>query len=215
MCRSGLWTSTPAGGAMSAAVTVPGPCLRRYITTGSSCSLETTSCLMLRISSVTSSFTPGTVVNSCRTPSIRMLVTDAPGMLDSSVRRSELPSVYPKPGSSGSMTNRERCSPTTSSVSVGLCAMSTVHSLLGAIRHMTAPKETRPGIGPPGRGHCLLRVELDDELFLDLGVDDRPRGQAVHQDPHPVGDDLEPGRHRAVADGRPRHHERRHLEAAL
>ena len=43
--------------------------------------------------SVTSSFTPGTVVNSCSTPSMRMLVTAAPGMDDSSVRRSELPSV--------------------------------------------------------------------------------------------------------------------------
>ena len=78
---------------MSAAVTVPGPCLRRYMTTGSSCSLETTSCLMLRMSSVTSSFTPGTVVNSCRTPSIRMLVTAAPGIEDSSVRRMLLPRV--------------------------------------------------------------------------------------------------------------------------
>ena len=93
MCRSGLCTSTPAGGWMSAAVTVPGPCLRRYMTTGSSCSEEITSCLMLRISSVTSSFTPGTVVNSWRMPSMRMLVTAAPGMDDSSVRRSELPRV--------------------------------------------------------------------------------------------------------------------------
>src|SRR5690606_34726789 len=45
---------------------------------------------------------------------------------ESRVRRSELPRVYPKPGSSGSMTNRERCSEMTSSVSVGRCAMSTV-----------------------------------------------------------------------------------------
>ncbi len=43
--------------------------------------------------SVTSSFTPGTVENSCRTPSILMLVTAAPGMDDRSVRRSELPMV--------------------------------------------------------------------------------------------------------------------------
>ncbi len=44
--------------------------------------------------SVTSSFTPpGTVVNSCSTPSMRMLVTAAPGMDDSSVRRSEFPRV--------------------------------------------------------------------------------------------------------------------------
>ena len=69
--------------------------------------------------SVTSSFTPGTVENSCRTPSTRMLVTAAPGMDDSSVRRSELPIVYPKPGSSGSMTNLDRASPICSSVRVG------------------------------------------------------------------------------------------------
>ena len=43
--------------------------------------------------SVTSSLTPGTVVNSCSTPSMRMLVTAAPGIDDSSVRRSELPRV--------------------------------------------------------------------------------------------------------------------------
>src|ERR1700750_2233253 len=35
MCRSGLCTVTPAGGTMSPAVTGPGPCLRRYIVTGS------------------------------------------------------------------------------------------------------------------------------------------------------------------------------------
>jgi hypothetical protein len=33
------------------------------------------------------------VVNSCSTPSMRMLVTEAPGMEDSNVRRSELPRV--------------------------------------------------------------------------------------------------------------------------
>ena len=43
--------------------------------------------------SVTSSLTPGTVENSCSTPSIRMLVTAAPGIEDRSVRRSELPMV--------------------------------------------------------------------------------------------------------------------------
>ena len=78
---------------MSAAVTAPAPCLRRYMTTGSSCSEETTRPLMLRMISVTSSLTPGIVENSCSTPSMRMLVTAAPGMLESSVRRMELPSV--------------------------------------------------------------------------------------------------------------------------
>ena len=93
MCRSGLCTSTPAGGAMSAAVTSPGPCLRRYMVTGSSESELTTRPLRFRMISVTSSLTPGTVVNSCRMPSIRMLVTAAPGIEERSVRRSELPSV--------------------------------------------------------------------------------------------------------------------------
>ena len=78
---------------MSAAVTAPGPCLRRYMTTGSSCSEETTRPLTLRMISVTSSLTPGIVENSCSTPSMRMLVTAAPGMLESRVRRRELPSV--------------------------------------------------------------------------------------------------------------------------
>ena len=60
---------------------------------GSSCSLETTRPLMFRMISVTSSFTPGTVLNSCSTPSMRMLVTAAPGIDESRVRRSELPRV--------------------------------------------------------------------------------------------------------------------------
>ena len=49
---------------MSAAVTWPEPCLRRYAVIGSSCSLETTSPLMFRMISVTSYLTPGTVLNS-------------------------------------------------------------------------------------------------------------------------------------------------------
>ena len=48
---------------------------------------------MLRMISVTSSLTPGMVENSCSTPSIRMLVTAAPGMLERRVRRRELPRV--------------------------------------------------------------------------------------------------------------------------
>ena len=80
---------------------------------------------MLRTISTTSSFTPGMVANSCWMLSIRMLVTAAPGIDDSRVRRSELPRVYPKPGSRGSMTNRERNSEMLSSDRVGRCAMST------------------------------------------------------------------------------------------
>ena len=46
-----------------------------------------------------------------------MLVTAAPGIDDSRVRRRELPRVYPKPGSRGSRTKRERNSLIGSSVS--------------------------------------------------------------------------------------------------
>ncbi len=78
---------------MSAAVTAPAPDLRRYMVTGSSSSEESTSCLTFRMISVTSSTTPGRVENSCWLPSTLMLVTAAPGMDDSRVRRSELPRV--------------------------------------------------------------------------------------------------------------------------
>src|SRR5450631_3556194 len=222
MCRSELCTSTPAGGAMSAAVTAPGPCLRRYITTGSSCSLETTRPLMLRMISVMSSFTPGIVENSCSTPSTRRLVTAAPGMLESSVRRSELPRVYPKPGSSGSMTNRERASVRTSSLRVGRCAISTVSFLPTGDRYLTPrdaaghdsrdrrtsvragdPVKVRmPGgwlPSHPARGCSVLRVELDDQLLLDLRVDDLTRGQGVDEDLHLRRDGFNPGRHRTLA----------------
>ena len=99
--------------------------IRRKVEIGSSCSLETTRFLMLRTISTTSSFTPGIVANSCWMLSIRMLVTAAPGIEERRVRRSEFPRVYPKPGSSGSMTNRERNSERDSSDRVGRCAIST------------------------------------------------------------------------------------------
>ena len=55
--------------------------------------------------SVTSSITPGSVENSCSTPSMRTAVIAAPCSDESSTRRSALPSVTPKPRSSGSITN--------------------------------------------------------------------------------------------------------------
>ena len=45
------------------------------------------------MTSVTSSLTPGTVVNSCSTPSMRIDVTAAPGIEDNRVRLIELPIV--------------------------------------------------------------------------------------------------------------------------
>ena len=70
----------------------PSPCMRRPMP------------LTLRTMSVTSSSTPGIDENSCSTPSICIEVTAAPCSDDSSTRRSALPSVRPKPRSSGSAT---------------------------------------------------------------------------------------------------------------
>ena len=59
---------------------------------------------MLSTMSVTSSRTPGMLLNSCSTPSICTAVTAAPCSDDSRMRRIALPSVMPKPRSSGSAT---------------------------------------------------------------------------------------------------------------
>ena len=56
--------------------------------------------------STTSSCTPSMLVYSCSTPSISTSVIAAPGIDESSTRRSALPSVWPKPRSKGSMTTR-------------------------------------------------------------------------------------------------------------
>src|ERR1700761_7021960 len=66
---------------------------------------------------------------------------------------------------------------------------------------------------PDGRRRScwLLRVELDDELFLDLRVDLRADGQRVDQDAHLVGNHLEPGGNRALAGLSLGHDERRHV----
>jgi hypothetical protein len=66
-----------------------------------------------------------------------MLVTAAPGLDESRVRRIELPRVYPKPGSRGSRTKRERNSLMGSSVRMGRCVMST-DCPFGDDRYMTS-----------------------------------------------------------------------------
>ncbi len=78
---------------MSPAVTSPGPFAFRYTVTGSSDSLRITSSFRFKMMSVTSSVTFGIVENSCSTPSIRTELIAAPGIEDSSVRRSEFPTV--------------------------------------------------------------------------------------------------------------------------
>ena len=79
---------------MSAAVTAPAPFLAMCTSTsGDSPWSRQIRFLRLRMMSVTSSRTPGSVVNSCATPSILTAVTAAPSSDESSTRRSELPNV--------------------------------------------------------------------------------------------------------------------------
>src|SRR6266851_2467131 len=60
----------------------------------------------------------------------------------------------------------------------------------------------------------LLRVVLDDELFLDLGVNLGPGRQGVDQDAHLVRDDFHPGGGRPLAGFGARHHHRGQLHGA-
>src|SRR5688572_30043210 len=103
------------------------------------------------------------------------------------------------------MTNRERDSVIVSSVRLGRCAMSMVVLLqvlrrppYDAVRWVV---QAPAGICPPAgagtaltwsRAACLLRVQLDDQLLLDRGVDHLASRDAVHEDAQLAADDLEP-----------------------
>src|SRR6267142_4530369 len=104
ICRSGLSTVTSPTVWMSPAVTAPGPCFFTTMRLGPSPCILIEMSLMLSTMSVTSSRTPAIEENSCSTPSICTDCTAAPCSDDSRMRRSALPSVWPKPRSSGSAT---------------------------------------------------------------------------------------------------------------
>ena len=105
MCISGLRISTSLSHLMESAVTSQGPsALISTVLAPSQCSFAVKP-FMLRTISVTSSFTPGIVENSWRTPSILMEVTATPGSEESNTLLKLFPSVVPKPRSSGSTTN--------------------------------------------------------------------------------------------------------------
>src|SRR5689334_14551413 len=150
---SGFRISSSAGASMSAAVTVPAPFFAMCTSTsGDSPSRRATRFLRLRTMSVTSSRTPGSVVNSCAVPSTLTEVTAAPSSDESSTRRSEFPNVWPKPRSSGSMTKTPRCSSTSS------------WTIFGIWKSITRVAKEIPSL-------FLLRIQLDDELLLHGRVD--------------------------------------------
>ena len=65
-------------------------------------------CFRFKIMLVTSSFTPGTLENSCSTPSMRIVVMAKPSNEERRIRRNALPTVIPKPGSNGRNSNLDR-----------------------------------------------------------------------------------------------------------
>src|SRR5271163_2719741 len=82
-------------------VTTPGVSARKYSAFGPSPLNLKGICFKFRMMSVASSTTPVMDWNSCRTPSILTAVTAAPSIEESSVLRSALPMVVPKPRSKG------------------------------------------------------------------------------------------------------------------
>ena len=90
---------------ISDALTIPGPFFFRYIVFGFSEWSLSLKAFIFNIISVTSSFTPVIDVNSCRTPSMRMEVTAAPTIDESSILLNEFPIVVPNPLSKGSAKN--------------------------------------------------------------------------------------------------------------
>src|SRR5579875_1436558 len=168
---SGFSTSTSAVVCMSPAVTVPGPRASSRSVTGSSLSTRRTMSLKLSRMSVTSSLTPGRVVNSWRASSKRTWVTAAPGTDDKRVRRRETPRVWPNPGSSGPMAKRCRLP---SSSPRGSTVGRWIMSMRGLLRS--------------------LRVQLDDERFAYRYVDVLPQRQVAYADLEALLAHLEPGR---------------------
>src|SRR3954468_15912873 len=167
MWRSPLRISTSVVVWIVAAVTSAGPRTSRRRVTGSSAMHVSTRSFRLRMTSVTSSFTPAIVSNSCSASSKRTCVTAAPGIDDSSVRRRLLPSVWPKPGSSGEMLNR--------------CVLPSGSSASISGRWMMSMTSSRSRAEARHVGGGLLGVELDDELFAHRDVDLIPEREIAHR----------------------------------
>ncbi len=106
MCSSGFSTSTPVASDTSAPVTSFGPWASSRVSIGSPDGTLTASFFRLRRTSTVSSRTPGMRAVESFMPAILTQVTAAPGMMESSVRRSEWPTVWAYPFSNGSATRR-------------------------------------------------------------------------------------------------------------
>src|ERR1700739_4871088 len=164
---------------MSPAVTGPGPFLcRRSSAESRACILSATDFRLSRMST-TSSCTPSMLVYSCSTPSISTSVMALPGMDDSSTRRSALPRVWPKPRSNGSITTRAwrgaiGCTFTTrgrkNSLTEPCIAVSPCRRNGPAQKNTGGPAQMGAN-SPEFKRMRLLRIQLDDQVLVDVGQD--------------------------------------------
>src|SRR5580692_3882639 len=184
--RSGFTTSTSWSSWISPAVTGPGPFLCRRSSALSRVCMRSATSFRFNRMSTTSSCTPSMLVYSCSTPSISTSVMALPGMDDSNTRRSALPSVWPKPRSNGSMTTRAwrgatGCTLTTRGFKnspTDPCIASHLAGLTGR-RKYEIGRSIITTVRPPRNDSAgclkLLRVQLDDEVLVDVGQDLVPR----------------------------------------
>src|SRR5580692_5723768 len=171
---------------MSPAVTGPGPFLwRRNSALSRECMRRATDFRFNRMST-TSSCTPSMLVYSWSTPSISTSVMALPGIDESNTRRSALPSVWPKPRSNGSMTTRAwrgatGCTFTTRGFKnspTDPCIASHLAGLTGRRKHQIGRSiitTVRPLRNKSAGCLKLLRIQLDDEVLVDVGQDFVPR----------------------------------------
>src|SRR5258706_14965102 len=181
MCRSVFRTWTSASTCRSPARTSPLPRISKTPFLGPSPNSLSRTCFRFNTISVTSSITPGSVENSCSTPSMRTDVIAAPCSDDRSTRRSGLPSVVPKPRSSGSSVNLPYRSefPLSATSPFGIWRF---------FHFICKPPSVM------GR-RSSLRVELDDQLFVDRHADGCARRHVQDPARQPLGVQLQPVRH--------------------
>src|ERR1700687_780747 len=151
---------------MSPAVTGPGPFLcSRSSALVRACMRSATDCRFSRIST-TSSCTPSMLVYSCNTPSISTSVMAAPGIEDSSTRRSALPRVWPNPRSNGSMTTRACRGATGCTLTTRGFKNSETDACM--LLHPKLRMDQSIRCRARRHGNRSLRIQLHDQVLVDV-----------------------------------------------
>src|SRR5882724_725808 len=177
---SGFTTSMSWSVWMSPAVTGPGPFLCRRSSALSRECMRSATVLRFSRMSTTSSCTPSMLVYSWSTPSISTSVMALPGIDDSSTRRSALPRVCPKPRSNGSMTTRAWRGATGCTLTTRGFKNSVTDPCIESHFRLKEPTQTKrircvAEVNRPEGLFGSLRIELDDEVLVDVGQDVVPR----------------------------------------